>query len=71
LIVPKVSVTYGTSTVSNSWPGKLGKMRHEKVYNLSLGGYGPAQYSYLLRTQAFELKPVRRPTHGQAIYIWL
>jgi lysophospholipase L1-like esterase len=52
------SMTYGISaTAHDSWPAVLGEIRHASVYNMSLGGYGPIQYLYLMRTKAVELHP--------------
>jgi hypothetical protein len=52
------SHTYGVSAPGrNSWPAQLGKLKKEYVYNLSLGGYGPAQYYYLLSNEALKLAP--------------
>jgi lysophospholipase L1-like esterase len=47
------SHTYGISARANeSWPGALGSMTGKTVYNVSLGGYGPAEYLYLMETEA-------------------
>jgi len=52
------SQTYGISaSAGNSWPAKLQNLINEGVYNLSVGGYGPVQYAYLLENQAFDLSP--------------
>ena len=52
------SLTYGISaTAYDSWPSVLGRIRATSVYNMSLGGYGPIQYFYLMRTKAVELHP--------------
>ena len=52
------SQTYGVSaTARNSWPIKLQTLTKKNVYNLSLGGYGPVQYLYLLQNRAFHLRP--------------
>jgi hypothetical protein len=52
------SHTYGnTATMADSWPYVLGRLRGQQVYNMGLGGYGPNQYSYLLRERALKLKP--------------
>lgn len=52
------SQTYGVSaTAFNSYPAQLQKITESPVYNISLGGYGPPQYSYLLKKQALKLKP--------------
>jgi hypothetical protein len=52
------SHTYGISArASESWPGALGSMTGKTVYNVSLGGYGPAEYLYLMETEALALHP--------------
>jgi lysophospholipase L1-like esterase len=52
------SQTYGlNATVKNSWPGVLQQLTGRDVYNLSLGGYGPIQYLYLLESKALTLHP--------------
>jgi lysophospholipase L1-like esterase len=52
------SNTYGISaTASNSWPSILGQSTGKVVYNISLGGYGPVEYFYLLKNKAFKLNP--------------
>lgn len=52
------SHTYGISaTADDSWPSALGRMRGETVYNISLGGYGPAEYFYLIADKAVRLGP--------------
>jgi hypothetical protein len=52
------SHTYGnTARMVDSWPYVLGQLTGQRVYNLSLGGYGPIQYFYLSKTRALELKP--------------
>src|SRR5262249_19883213 len=52
------SQTYGVSaSAGNSWPSQLQKLMKEDVYNLSLGGYGPVQYYYLLKNRAIDLRP--------------
>ena len=52
------SHTYGISArASESWPGALGRMTGKTVYNVSLGGYGPAEYLYLMETEALALHP--------------
>jgi lysophospholipase L1-like esterase len=52
------SQTYGISaTAKNSWPAQLQKIIRQEVYNLSLGGYGPVEYYYLLQNKALELRP--------------
>ncbi len=52
------SHTYGISArASESWPGALERMTGKTVYNISLGGYGPAEYLYLMETEALALRP--------------
>jgi hypothetical protein len=52
------SQTYGDGArASDSWPGQLQRLTGKEVYNLSLGGYGPAQYLYLLESRALQLNP--------------
>lgn len=52
------SQTYGASaTAKDSWPSILSELSKQTVYNLSLGGYGPAQYFYLLTNKAVQLNP--------------
>jgi lysophospholipase L1-like esterase len=52
------SQTYGVSAIaSQSWPAQLEEKVSKKVYNLSLGGYGPCQYYYLFNNNALKLKP--------------
>lgn len=52
------SQTYGVSaTAQDAWPSVLGKLSNRSVYNLSLGGYGPAQYFQLLTSRAAKLRP--------------
>lgn len=52
------SHTYGISaTASNSWPSVLQSISDKETYNLGLGGYGPAEYFYLMEHKALELDP--------------
>jgi hypothetical protein len=52
------SQTYGdAANHENAWPVILGQITGKTVYNLSLGGYGPAQYLYLLEHYALKLNP--------------
>ena len=52
------SHTYGISAkASDAWPSLLEKLSGEKTYNLSLPGYGPVEYYYLLKNKAFDLDP--------------
>jgi hypothetical protein len=52
------SHTYGnTARMVESWPYVLGSLSGRQVYNLGMGGYGPNQYYYLLKTKALTLKP--------------
>lgn len=52
------SHTYGnTARMEDSWPYVLGRLTGRRVYNMGMGGYGPNQYLYLLKTRALSLKP--------------
>lgn len=52
------SQTYGVSATSrNSWPALLGEITGRTVYNLSLPGYDPTDYYYLMQAEAFKLNP--------------
>lgn len=52
------SHTYGISArASESWPSALGRMTGKSVYNMSLGGYGPAEYLYLMESESLKLHP--------------
>lgn len=52
------SHTYGISaTATDSWPSQLERLTGYKVYNLSLGGYGPAEYLYLMEEYAVRFHP--------------
>jgi hypothetical protein len=52
------SHTYGnTAKMEESWPYVLSKLSGKYVYNMGLGGYGPNQYDYVLKTHALRLKP--------------
>ncbi|MEM7009807.1 MAG: hypothetical protein AAF462_11805 [Thermodesulfobacteriota bacterium] len=52
------SHTYGVSaTAANSWPSSLSRISGKNIYNLSLGGYGPAEYLYLMENKALNLNP--------------
>ena len=52
------SMTYGNCALSSySWPALLELKTNKKVYNMSVGGYGPVQYYYLLKEKALQLKP--------------
>lgn len=52
------SQTYGISALARyAWPETLQRLTGKEVYNLALGGYGPAEYSYLLEQKALRLKP--------------
>lgn len=58
IVVIGDSQTYGnTATMDDSWPYALGRLAKARVYNMALGGYGPNQYYYLLKTKALSLKP--------------
>ncbi|HYI93642.1 MAG TPA: hypothetical protein VEX68_08865 [Bryobacteraceae bacterium] len=52
------SHTYGnTATMQDSWPSTVARLTGRNVYNMGLGGYGPNQYLYLLKTKGITLKP--------------
>jgi hypothetical protein len=52
------SMTYGDAApAAGSWPRWLARATGTTVYNLGLGGYGPADYLYLLETRARDLHP--------------
>lgn len=52
------SHTFGNcAKMDESWPYVLGRLTGKSVYNMALGGYGPVQYYYLLKTKALTLKP--------------
>jgi len=52
------SMTYGISAQArDSWPRVLGRISGETVYNMSVGGYGPIQYLYLMQHEAIKLHP--------------
>jgi hypothetical protein len=52
------SMTYGISALArDSWPRALARMTGETVYNMSVGGYGPIQYLYLMQNEAIKLHP--------------
>lgn len=58
IVVIGDSQTYGSSArMDDSWPSVLGRLTGRRVYNMSLGGYGPNQYLHLLETRALGLKP--------------
>ena len=52
------SHTYGNNArMTDAWPSVLGRSAGLKFYNFGLGGYGPNQYYYILKTKALTLKP--------------
>ena len=52
------SHTYGnTARMEDSWPIVVGHLTGRTAYNMGMGGYGPNQYYYLLKTKALGLKP--------------
>ena len=54
------SQTYAESALAKcSWPETLGRLTGKEVYNMGLGGYGPAEYFYLMGHKALLLKPSR------------
>ncbi len=51
------SQTYGFNALNaDSWPRKLEKQTGYSVYNMGMGGYGPAQY-YYLTDNALQMHP--------------
>ncbi len=54
------SITYGfVARMRESWPSQLGELTGDVVYNMGVGGYGPAEYAYLLETEVIALQPRR------------
>lgn len=52
------SQTYGMSAPRDeAWPSWLSRLAGRSVYNLSLGGYGPPDYRYLLEKYGLSLEP--------------
>lgn len=52
------SHTYGnTARMIDSWPSVVARETGLEVYNLALGGYGPNQYSFLLKEKGLRLHP--------------
>ena len=52
------SQTYGISALARyTWPETLQRLTGKEVYNLALGGYGPAEYLYLMEQKALQMKP--------------
>lgn len=52
------SHTYGVSAqAKDSWPVQLSGLSTKSVYNMSLPGYGPAEYLLLMQEKAMGLKP--------------
>jgi hypothetical protein len=52
------SQTYGLSAPADeAWPSWLSRLSGRSVYNLSLGGYGPPDYRYLLEEYGLSLEP--------------
>ena len=52
------SQTYGISALARyTWPETLERLTGKEVYNLAIGGYGPAEYFYLMEHKALQLKP--------------
>ena len=50
------SHTFGDNVRSeDNWPSLIAKLSNQKVYNLSLGGYGPAEYYYLFTEKVMRL----------------
>lgn len=54
------SQTWGIAAVaSENWPAWYARITGLEVYNMGVGGYGPAQYRYLLEHRALSLSPRR------------
>lgn len=52
------SHTFGnTAAMTDAWPSVVARQTQLQVYNLGLGGYGPNQYWYLLKTKGLKLHP--------------
>src|SRR4051812_5301457 len=52
------SHTFGnTAKMDEAWPSVVARLTGRSVYNLAMGGYGPNQYYYLLKTKGVVLKP--------------
>lgn len=52
------SHTYGVSAqAKDSWPVQLSGLTGKSVYNMSLPGYGPAEYFLLMQDKALGLRP--------------
>jgi hypothetical protein len=52
------SQTYGWMAArEQSWPTGVGKLAGKAVYNISLGGFGPVHYAWLLENRALRLHP--------------
>lgn len=52
------SMTWGVAArAAESWPSWYGRKTGQSVYNLGIGGYGPAEYLYLLETKGLSLRP--------------
>ncbi|HEX7175237.1 MAG TPA: hypothetical protein VF240_08140 [Pyrinomonadaceae bacterium] len=51
------SQTWGVNVErEQAWPQELGRLTNRRVYNMSLGGYGPVQY-WTLTDEALTLRP--------------
>ena len=54
------SMTWGhAASVSGTWPAAYARLTGQKVYNLGIGGYGPAEYLHLFETRGLALNPKR------------
>lgn len=52
------SHTYGnTAAMEDAWPSVVARVTGRDVHNLGLGGYGPNQYYYILKTKGLRLHP--------------
>ncbi len=58
VVVVGDSQSYGLGVPRrNAWPSILARLAKVRVYNASLGGYGPLHYLYLVETRALKLNP--------------
>lgn len=52
------SHTYGNNVAgADAWPSVVSRLTGRRVYTLALGGYGPNQYSHLLKAYGVKLGP--------------
>ena len=58
IVVLGDSMTYGfAAPMRGSWPSWLERLSGRSVYNMGIGGYGPAEYAWLLESQVLPLDP--------------